>query len=128
MWILRAIDMNGLIGNIGGYIGLCLGYSILQLPEFVSMMTVVFKRKSILPSRKDIVKDDVDNDDHNEYSSKTTKVLGRDNSKGNVGNDSRCCKDEVKDIKMRLSKIESSIETLIRGMPKWCKIQILWDK
>ena len=49
----------------------------------------------------DACEDDVDNDDHNEYSSKTTKVLGRDNSKGNVGNDSRCCKDEVKDIKMR---------------------------
>ena len=118
MWTLRAIDMNGLIGNIGGYIGLCLGYSILQLPELISMMTVVFKRKSILPLSKDIVKDDVASDDHNEYSSKTIKVLGRDNSKGNVGNDSRRCEDEVKDIKMRLCKIESSIETLIRGMPK----------
>ena len=118
MWTLRAIDMNGLIGNIGGYIGLCLGYSILQLPEFVSMMTVVFKRKSILPSRKDIVRDDVGNDDDKGYSSKTTKVIGKDNSKGHVGNDSRCCKDDVKDVKMRLCKIESSIETLIRGMPK----------
>ena len=31
----RAIDFQALIGNIGGYIGLCLGYSILQVPDFL---------------------------------------------------------------------------------------------
>ena len=31
----RAIDIQALIGNIGGYIGLFLGYSILQIPDFV---------------------------------------------------------------------------------------------
>ena len=31
----RAIDINSLIGNIGGYIGLCLGYSLLQIPLFI---------------------------------------------------------------------------------------------
>ena len=31
----RAIDINSLVGNIGGYIGLCLGYSILQIPIFI---------------------------------------------------------------------------------------------
>ena len=31
----RAIDIQALIGNIGGYIGLCLGYSILQIPDFI---------------------------------------------------------------------------------------------
>ena len=31
----RAIDINGLIGIIGGYIGLFLGYSFLQIPEFL---------------------------------------------------------------------------------------------
>ena len=34
----RAIDIQGLIGNIGGYIGLCLGYSILQIPQFIVLI------------------------------------------------------------------------------------------
>ena len=118
MWTSRAIDMNGLIGNIGGYIGLCLGYSILQLPEFVSMMTVVFKRKSIFPSRKDIVKDDVGNDDHKGCSSNTTKVLRREFSKGHIAKGSRCWQDEAKDINVRLCKIERLIETLIQKTSK----------
>ena len=33
--MFRAIDINALIGTIGGYIGLFLGYSILQFPDFV---------------------------------------------------------------------------------------------
>ena len=34
IYISRAIDLQELIGNIGGYIGLLLGYSILQIPDF----------------------------------------------------------------------------------------------
>ena len=110
--------MNGLIGNIGGYIGLCLGYSILQIPEFASMMTTVFKRKSIFPSKKDIIEDDISNDNHNWYCSKTTKVFGRDDSKGHILKDSRCWQDEAKDINVRLCKMERSIETLIQTISK----------
>ena len=110
--------MNGLIGNIGGYIGLCLGYSILQIPEFVSMMNAVFKRKSILHSKKDIVTNDVCNDDHNRYNSKTTKVVERDKSKSHIGNDIRCWQDEAQDINVRLCKIERSLELLIQGKSK----------
>ena len=33
-FMFRAIDVNALIGTIGGYIGLFLGYSILQFPDF----------------------------------------------------------------------------------------------
>ena len=36
--IYRAIDFNALIGTIGGYIGLFLGYSILQIPDFLTQM------------------------------------------------------------------------------------------
>ena len=110
--------MNGLIGNIGGYIGLCLGYSILQIPEFVSMMNAIFKRKSILHSKKDIVTNDDGNDDRNRYSSKTKKVIERDNSKGHIGKGIRCWQDEAEDINLRLCKIERSLELLIHGKSK----------
>lgn len=36
--------MNSVIGNIGGYVGLCLGYSILQLPDFVHKMLMKLKK------------------------------------------------------------------------------------
>ena len=39
----RAIDVNALIGNIGGYIGLCLGYNILQVPALLSIILRTFK-------------------------------------------------------------------------------------
>ena len=31
----RAIDIQALIGNVGGYIGLVLGYSLLQIPGLI---------------------------------------------------------------------------------------------
>ena len=34
--ILRAIDFQGLLGTVGGYIGLILGYTVIQLPEFLA--------------------------------------------------------------------------------------------
>ena len=40
---IKAIDVNGLIGYIGGYIGLILGYSILQIPECIVMLVRKFK-------------------------------------------------------------------------------------
>ena len=48
--IFRAIDVWQLIGNVGGYVGLCLGYCLLQVPEFLyqllkKMMDYYNKRK-----------------------------------------------------------------------------------
>ena len=36
--IKRAIDINSLIGNIGGYVGLLLGMSILQIPTLLGQL------------------------------------------------------------------------------------------
>ena len=36
--------MNTLIGYIGGYIGLILGYSLLQIPDFVVMLYLKVKK------------------------------------------------------------------------------------
>ena len=35
----RAIDLNGLVGYIGAYIGLFLGYSLLQIPDLILLLS-----------------------------------------------------------------------------------------
>ena len=52
----RAIDIQGLIGNIGGYIGLCLGYSILQIPQFIVL--ILCKVKVYISKLKDKINTD----------------------------------------------------------------------
>ena len=41
--IYRSIDSHTLIGNIGGYIGLCLGYNLLQAPALVAIVLKTIK-------------------------------------------------------------------------------------
>ena len=46
----RDIDFNGLVGYIGGYIGLFLGYSLLQIPDLIIFLSAMVKkcfRKSV---------------------------------------------------------------------------------
>ena len=45
---IKDIDINTLIGYIGGYIGLILGYSILQIPEY--LVVFILKVKSYYSS------------------------------------------------------------------------------
>ena len=40
----RAISPQTLIGNVGGYIGMCLGYSLLQFPNFLLLITDKIKK------------------------------------------------------------------------------------
>ena len=40
----RAIDIQGLVGNVGGYIGLFLGYSFLQIPDVILFIVLKAKR------------------------------------------------------------------------------------
>lgn len=39
--LYRAIGLQALVGNVGGYIGLCLGYNFLQLP---GLLMAIIKR------------------------------------------------------------------------------------
>ena len=52
MHFYRSIDVHSLIGNIGGYIGLCLGYNLLQVPALLSIVLRIlkesFKSKEII--------------------------------------------------------------------------------
>ena len=62
--IHRAIDINGLIGNIGGYIGLCLGYSLLQIPNFIMRLTLKCKKcgSKRQPTRRNMLAEENDDD------------------------------------------------------------------
>ena len=43
--LVRSFDAQTLIGNAGGYIGLCLGYTFLQLPTFFSYVFAYLKHR-----------------------------------------------------------------------------------
>ena len=47
--MLREVNMQSLIGNAGGFVGICLGYSILQLP---SLLFMVYKKVKTLTMPK----------------------------------------------------------------------------
>ena len=51
----RDISINGLIGIIGGYIGLFLGYSIVQIPDIISTPIQNWKLKFFLRVNKENV-------------------------------------------------------------------------
>ena len=38
------MDFNGLVGYIGGYIGLILGYSLLQIPQLIPLLSRHLKK------------------------------------------------------------------------------------
>ena len=39
----RSINWLSLVGNIGGYVGMCLGYSLLQLPNLLGQLIDVIR-------------------------------------------------------------------------------------
>ena len=41
---VRAYDVQSLVGNVGGYMGLFLGYAILHFPKLLSDMMMPMKR------------------------------------------------------------------------------------
>ena len=47
---VQAYDLNSLIGNVGGYIGMFLGYALLSLPTFIRFLFFLVKDR-VLKSR-----------------------------------------------------------------------------
>ena len=39
----REVDWLSLVGNIGGYVGICLGYCLVQLPDYISKLRISIK-------------------------------------------------------------------------------------
>ena len=65
----RSMDSHTLVANIGGYIGLCLGYNLLQVPDLIT--TVFRKLKGHFKSQKmkkscDNISNSFDTNDNNE--------------------------------------------------------------
>ena len=113
--IFRAIDINGLIGNIGGYIGLCLGYSILQIPEFFTLLITNLKRNvKSLRAKKDLVKDDIVCVNQKEWSAETSNDFIKESFFSENFRDLRCLQGEVKELKLKLNLLTKSVENLIQ--------------
>ena len=61
----RAIGLQALVGNVGGYIGLFLGYSFLQIPDTILYIVSRLKKYSkqshnVAPTPLDITVQEVD--------------------------------------------------------------------
>ena len=54
---VQEYDIESLVGNIGGYIGLFLGYSLINFPRFIITLLGVV-RKKLVPSVKKIKRND----------------------------------------------------------------------
>ena len=52
----RAVEFQELLGSVGGYIGLILGYTILQIPELIAMLFAKVKtlRFKVVGRREDL--------------------------------------------------------------------------
>ena len=74
IYIYRSIDSHALIGNIGGYIGLCLGYNFLQVPALIAIVLKTFK--GYFKSQKSI-----------QNSNSVSKPLGRIEKNSNEHNE-----------------------------------------
>ena len=81
--LFRAIDIQGLIGNVGGYIGLLLGYSFLQIPNFIIL--IVLRAKNWVERIQD-------GRDPNQ--TKTLKVMVHENLSASQGGSKRESNDD----------------------------------
>ena len=102
---IKAIDVNGLIGYIGGYIGLILGYSILQIPECIVMLMRKFKTDCWKRPRSQ---------------SNSSPVFVKTKHLGN-SHDGHCCKnnltieEELQKIHMKIRMVEEQLKEVQTG-------------
>ena len=104
----RAIDIQALIGNVGGYIGLCLGYTILQLPEYLMNSFRAIKRYLL----------ELKNEKEKLSSSKRMTILvvkeketaSKANTDGDIGDDEQDIKMIIQWAKVNFNRIEKRFE------------------
>ena len=108
-YIFRAVDVNGLIGIVGGYVGLFLGYSILQFPD--SILQLFFKlekyrkrnlnnREKVAPNSKD---ENVERNEPNQEFAMECVVTHQDDI-----NDLHSVKIQLNQLIQKIKQIEDS--------------------
>ena len=76
------MDSHTLVANIGGYIGLCLGYNLLQVP---ALITTVFKKLKVYFKSEKLIK--TSNNISNSFDAKDNKENGHDEKQKKLNND-----------------------------------------
>ena len=116
----RAIDIQDLIGNVGGYIGLFLGYSFLQIPEFMILVYLRSKRW-FAKIREGRDRNQIRNSNITVHEN-ILSLEGRWENESNedyVGND--CIGDKnvhPKELIARIEQLEHSTQCLFRSLEK----------
>ena len=107
----RAINEQTLVGNIGGYLGLFMGYSILQLPSMIHMLARKIRNWYLRMTSKD---DSLFRIDIREYSSNLSNdpELGKTNMETNEPNAKLTLEEKIEALAIRVLKMEGKIENI----------------
>ena len=103
--------METLVANIGGYIGLFLGYAILQIPSFFRHMFEYTKR--IIAKKVEISSEHI--------KLKLSSTLEQDSAnkdQTNPINDLDCLNDDVMKMKQDLSGVENVLYSIGQGVQR----------
>ena len=121
----RAIDIQDLIGNVGGYIGLFLGYSFLQIPEFLILVYLRAKRCCAkIRERRDQNQTRTLNIRVHENNSSLQGRWENESNEDCAGNDRIGDKNvHPKELIARVEQLEHSTQYIFRSLEKNRKIQ-----
>ena len=104
----RAIDVQALVGNVGGYVGLCLGYSFLQIPDLI--LFIMLKLKTLRIRR-------------NSTGTLPLHIVVQENHQRNIP-DSRANSlelnlyDAVHSLQMQLQTVTEKLDTMVDKLTK----------
>ena len=101
---VRAYNVQSLIGNLGGYLGLILGYAILDLPDRVIALYTTIRNKLFGPERSRKIYS-IGKSNQNELPSKTELQLNRNLAK-------QAHDIEITEIKIKLETLETHMKNL----------------
>ena len=108
---VQEYDVESLVGNVGGYIGLFLGYTLLHFPRFVISMFHVVKNK-IVPGVQEVRRNtlrpkSISKTDRNEIQARSRE--GSTNSKNHDNTALADVKRQLNEITNKVNEIETQI-------------------
>ena len=60
---VKEYTLDDLVGTCGGYIGMFLGYALIQLPQFLQLMFRTVKQQILVRQDTKIVRNEIPNDE-----------------------------------------------------------------